>query len=90
MKLEVERKEITRLQAALDNVLPHHRNEDELDELELEMDKESEDLDVNIIEIMNESGNVDNSEDDDYIVEEEDIEEDENEESFNETITSYH
>eukprot|EP00795_Rhopilema_esculentum_P004013 gene4013-20180_t len=64
------------------------KNEDELDKLELEMDKESEDLDVNTNEIVNESGNVDTSEDDDYIVEEEDIEENENKESCNQTITS--
>ena len=68
MKLEAERKEITRLQAALDNVLPHHIIEDELDKLELEMDTESEDLDldISIDKIMNESGNVDTAEDDDY------------------------
>ena len=93
-KLEAERKETARLHAIIENVA-QHRIEDELDEFEAEIEKDSEDIDID--EIMNESGSVDIAEDDDYVVEDDDfieegdddfIEEGENEDGLNETINS--
>ena len=54
-KLEAERKETARLHAMIENV-EQHRIEDELDEFEAEIEKDS-DVDVDVHEIMNESGN---------------------------------
>ena len=65
-----------------------HRIEDELDEFEAEIENDSEDIDVD--EIMNESGSIDIAGDDDYVVADDDfIEEGENEESLDETISSW-
>ena len=55
----------TRLHAIIENDA-QHRNEDELDEFEVEIEKDSEDIDVD--EIMNESGSIDIAEDNDYVV----------------------
>ena len=65
-----------------------HRIEDELDEFQAEIENDSEDIDVD--EMMNESGSIDIAGDDDYVVADDDfIEEGENEESLDETISSW-